>query len=81
MALVAAALLPAFAVGAIAVGAAVRGYRATFDDRLEATARALDITSVPTFIFEQKIFVPGAQDSAMFASLLDRIVPTPLAAG
>jgi PAS domain S-box-containing protein len=41
VALVAAALLPAFAVGAIALGAAVRGYRATFDDRLTATARAL----------------------------------------
>jgi PAS domain S-box-containing protein len=41
VALVAAALLPAFAVGAIAVGAAVHGYRATFDDRLKATARAL----------------------------------------
>lgn len=49
--------------------------------REEATARALGVTSVPTFIFDQKIFVPGAQDSAMFASLLDRIAPAAAAAG
>jgi hypothetical protein len=41
VALVAAALLPAFAVGAIAVWAAVGSYRQAFDDRLEGTARAL----------------------------------------
>src|SRR3954466_13599291 len=41
IALVAAALLPAFAVGAIAVWAAVGSYRQAFDDRLEGTARAL----------------------------------------
>src|SRR4051812_25968295 len=39
--LVAAALLPAFAVGAIAVWAAVGSYRQAFDDRLEGTAKAL----------------------------------------
>jgi two-component sensor histidine kinase len=41
VALVAAALLPAFAVGAISVRAAVGSYRQAFDDRLEGTARAL----------------------------------------
>src|SRR3954447_10313584 len=41
VALVAAALLPAFAVGAIAVWAAVGSYRQSFDDRLEGTAKAL----------------------------------------
>src|SRR3954466_16039747 len=41
IALVAAALLPAFAVGAIAVWAAVGTYRQAFDDRLESTAKAL----------------------------------------
>lgn len=41
VALVAAALLPAFAVGAIAVGAAIGSYRQAFDDRLEGTASAL----------------------------------------
>ena len=41
MALVAASLLPAFAVSAIAVGGAVGSFRATFDERLEANARAL----------------------------------------
>src|SRR4051812_3859665 len=41
VALVAASLLPAFAVGAIAVWAAVGSYRQAFDDRLEGTAKAL----------------------------------------
>lgn len=41
VALVAAALLPAFAVGGIAVSAAVGSYRQSFDDRLEGTAKAL----------------------------------------
>ncbi|MFC7538240.1 hypothetical protein ACFQU2_00645 [Siccirubricoccus deserti] len=41
VALVAAALLPAFAVGAISVRAALGSYRQAFDDRLEGTARAL----------------------------------------
>src|SRR3954468_19652540 len=41
VALVAAFLLPAFAVGAIAVWAAVGSYRQAFDDRLEGTAKAL----------------------------------------
>ena len=41
VALVAAALLPAFAVGAIAVAAAVDNYRRAFEHRLESTARAL----------------------------------------
>ena len=41
IALVAASLLPAFAVGAIAVWAAVGSYRQAFDDRLEGTAKAL----------------------------------------
>src|SRR4051794_36912020 len=41
VALVAAALLPAFAVGAISVWAAVGSYREAFDDRLQATAKAL----------------------------------------
>src|SRR3954462_997726 len=41
IALVAASLLPAFAVGAIAVWAAVGSYRQAFDDRLESTAKAL----------------------------------------
>jgi hypothetical protein len=41
VALVAAALLPAFAFGAIAVRAAVGSYRQAFEDRLEGTARAL----------------------------------------
>src|SRR3954467_6804095 len=41
VALVAAALLPTFAVGAIAVWAAVGSYREAFDDRLESTAKAL----------------------------------------
>lgn len=41
VALVAAALLPAFAVGAIAVAAAVETYRQAFEDRLESTATAL----------------------------------------
>jgi predicted DsbA family dithiol-disulfide isomerase len=49
--------------------------------RAEATARALGVTSVPTFIFDQKIFVPGAQDAEMFASLLDRLAPASMAAG
>ncbi|MBC4019013.1 sensor histidine kinase [Siccirubricoccus deserti] len=44
VALVASALLPAFAVGAIAVTAAVGSYRQAFDDRLEGTARALAST-------------------------------------
>jgi PAS domain S-box-containing protein len=39
--LVAASLLPAFAVAAIAVWAAVGSYRQAFDDRLEGTAKAL----------------------------------------
>jgi PAS domain S-box-containing protein len=41
VALVAAALLPALAVGAIAVAAAVDNHRQAFEDRLEGTARAL----------------------------------------
>jgi PAS domain S-box-containing protein len=41
IALVAAALLPAFAVGAIAVAAAVDTYRQSFERRLESTAQAL----------------------------------------
>src|SRR6478672_2929770 len=41
VALVAASLLPAFAVGGIAVWAAVDSYRQAFDDRLEGTAKAL----------------------------------------
>src|SRR3954451_20008827 len=41
VALVAASLLPAFAVGGIAVWAAVGSYRQAFDDRLEGTAKAL----------------------------------------
>ena len=41
VALVASALLPAFAVGAIAVGAAVDSYRRSFEDRLQGTAGAL----------------------------------------
>ena len=41
VALVAAALLPALAVGAIAVGAAVDTSRQAFEDRLEGTAKAL----------------------------------------
>ena len=41
VALVASALLPAFAVGAIAVGAAVDSYRQAFEDRLAGTAAAL----------------------------------------
>ena len=41
IALVAAALLPAFAVGGIAVWDAIGSYRQAFDDRLEATAKAL----------------------------------------
>ncbi|TDH62683.1 PAS domain S-box protein [Dankookia rubra] len=41
VALVAASLLPAFAVGSIAVWAAVGSYRQAFDDRLESTAKAL----------------------------------------
>src|SRR3954467_2553257 len=41
VALVAASLLPAFAVGIIAVWAAVGSYRQAFDDRLEGTAKAL----------------------------------------
>jgi PAS domain S-box-containing protein len=41
VALVAAALLPAFAVGAIAVWAALDSYQQSFDDRLEGTAKAL----------------------------------------
>ena len=41
VALVAAALLPAFAVGAIAVAAAVNSYSQAFEDRLEGTAKAL----------------------------------------
>ena len=41
VALVGAALLPAFAVGGIAVWAAVGSYREAFDDRLEGTAKAL----------------------------------------
>jgi PAS domain S-box-containing protein len=40
-ALTAAALLPAFAVGVIAVGVAMHSYRRAFEDRLEATAAAL----------------------------------------
>jgi len=38
VALVASALLPAFAVGAIAVAAAVSNSRQAFDDRLNGTA-------------------------------------------
>ncbi|CAA9284910.1 MAG: Uncharacterized corrinoid protein, partial [uncultured Acetobacteraceae bacterium] len=41
VALVAAALIPAFAVGAIAVAAAVDSYGRAFEDRLEDTAAAL----------------------------------------
>src|SRR4029453_11929271 len=41
IALVAAALLPAFAVGAIAVAAAVESSRQSFERRLESTAQAL----------------------------------------
>ena len=41
VALVASALLPAFAVGGIAVAAAVSSYRQAFEDRLEGTAGAL----------------------------------------
>ncbi|MBL6082440.1 PAS domain S-box protein [Belnapia sp. T18] len=41
VALVASALLPAFAVGAIAVNAAVGSYRRAFEDRLQSTAAAL----------------------------------------
>jgi hypothetical protein len=41
IALVTSALLPAFAVGAIAVSAAVSNYRQAFDDRLDGTTRAL----------------------------------------
>ena len=41
VALVASVLLPAFAVGALAVGAAVDSYRRAFEDRLEGTAGAL----------------------------------------
>src|SRR5690349_21172120 len=41
VALVAASLLPAFAVGGIAVWAAVGSYRQAFDDRLDSTAKAL----------------------------------------
>ena len=41
IALVAAALLPALAVGGIAVAAAVGSYRQAFEDRLEGTAGAL----------------------------------------
>src|SRR3954471_4734359 len=40
-ALVVASLLPAFAVGAIAVWAAIGSYRQAFDHRLEGPARAL----------------------------------------
>src|SRR3954451_13856933 len=39
VALVAASLLPAFAVGAIAVWAAVGSYRQAFDDRIKSTAK------------------------------------------
>lgn len=41
VALVAATLLPAFAVGSIAVWAAIGSYRQAFDERLEGTAKAL----------------------------------------
>ena len=41
VALVAAALLPAFAVGALAVATAVDTYRDSFERRLESTAQAL----------------------------------------
>ena len=41
IALVVAALIPAFAVGAIAVWAGASSYRQAFDDRLEGTAKAL----------------------------------------
>jgi two-component sensor histidine kinase len=41
VALVASALIPAFAVGTIAVAAAVSSYRQAFDARIEGTARAL----------------------------------------
>ncbi len=53
VALAASTLLPAFAVGAIAVGAAVNSYRQAFEDRLESTAGALSSavnSEIDTFV-------------------------------
>ena len=39
----------------------------------EAEATELDIYAVPTFVFEQSLVVPGAQDPETFVSILARV--------
>ena len=80
IALVAASLLPTFAVGAIAVGAAVRNYLATFDDRMEGTARAL-ASAVDAEIGAHAVALsalavsPGLDGTAGFARFHERAKP------
>lgn len=44
-------------------------------------SRAIGVTGIPTYIFQEQWGIPGAQDYAVFQSIMERLGKTPRANG